>query len=63
MELLLEQVRRNIAKTQVEVVASCWALAEEGFDTLTGAAKNATDLVTVREAMEANDEELARRLP
>ena len=52
----------NIAATQVEIVADCWELAAKGFDTLTGATKNATDLVTVREAMEANDEEFARRL-
>ena len=53
----------NIAATQVEIVANCWELAAKGFDTLTGATKNAsTDLVTVREAMEANDEEFARRL-
>ena len=52
----------NIAATQVEIVANCWESAAEGFDTLTGATKNATDLVTVREAMEANDEEFARRL-
>ena len=37
-------------------------MAAKGFDTLTGATKNATDLVTVREAMESNDEEFARRL-
>ena len=36
--------------------------AEDGFETLSSAAKNATDLLTVREAMEARDEQEARRL-
>ena len=52
----------NISTTQAEVVAHCWELAERGFDTLTGATMNATDLITVREAMEANDEHFARCL-
>ena len=38
------------------------AKAPVGFDTLTEAAKNATDLLVVREALEANDEMVARRL-
>jgi len=63
LPLLLKQlIEENIAKTQVEVIANCWKWAEEGHDTLTEAAKNATDLLTVREAMEARDEQVARRL-
>ena len=52
----------NISTTQAEVVKDCWVWAAKGFDTLTRAAQNATDLVTVREAMVANDEQLARRM-
>ena len=64
LPLLLKQlIEENIAKTQVEVIANCWKWAEEGYDTLTEAAKNATDLLTVREAMEARDEQVARPLP
>ena len=57
-----ENIAINIAETQVEIVADCWSRAEKGFETLWGAAKNATDLLTVREAMEARDEQEARRL-
>ena len=59
---LARLIARNIAETQVEVIASCMAKAPVGFDTLTEAAKNATDLLVVREALEANDEMVARRL-
>ena len=57
-----ENIAMNIAETQVEIVADCWSRAEKGFETLWGAAKNATDLLTVREAMEACDEQEAHRL-
>ena len=66
MAFLLKQViEKNIAETQVEIIASCWVRAEEGFDgpiesAMPAAAKNATDLLTVREAMEVRDELVAR---
>ena len=46
---------RNVADTQAEVVAEACSSAENGFDSLSGAAANAT-----REAMESNDELLAQ---
>ena len=52
----------NIAVTQTEVVADSWAAAVTGFDTFSEAAKNATELLTVREAQEQNDELEAVRL-
>ena len=52
----------NIATTQTEVVADSWAAAVTGFDTFSEAAKNATELLTVREAQEQNDELEAVRL-
>ena len=48
----------NVAETQVDVVASAWKNAKAGYDELSGglsaACKNATELVIVREAQEAN---------
>ena len=38
-------VARNVALTQAEVIAKKWQLAEQGFDTLTEAAANATELL------------------
>ena len=67
MAFVLKQViEKNIAETQVEIISNCWARAEEGFDgpiesAMPAAAKNATDLLTVREAMETRDELVARR--
>ena len=60
-------VKRNVAQTQVEVVASAWKNAEAGYDELSGglfaACKNATaNSRVVREAQEANDAAIAASL-
>ena len=56
----------NVAETQVDVVASAWKNAEAGYDELSGvlsaACKNATELLVVREAQEANDAAIAASL-
>jgi hypothetical protein len=52
----------NVAETQSEVVAKAWHLAETGFDELSAACKNATNLLAVREAQEANDAAFAATL-
>jgi predicted NAD-dependent protein-ADP-ribosyltransferase YbiA (DUF1768 family) len=56
----------NVAETQVDVVASAWKNAEAGYDELSGglsaACKNATELLVVREAQEANDAAFAASL-
>ena len=52
----------NIAKTQAEYVHNCWPRAEEGFETWHKASEHATDLLTVRDAMEATDEAVARKV-
>ena len=50
----------NIAETQVEAVAGGWSRAEDGFDTVQGAASNATVLLSTRDASEHNDEMVAQ---
>ena len=61
-----KMARMNVAETQVEVVAEAWQNAEAGYDELSGglsaACKNATELVIVRQAQEANDAAIAASL-
>ena len=56
-----------MAEKQVEAVAAAWNNAEAGYDELSGGAsaascKNATELLVVREAQEANDAATAASL-
>ena len=55
-------IAANIAKTQVEYLKEAWLRAEVGFSTYHGAAEHATDLLTVRDALEASDEAVAARM-
>ena len=55
-------VALNIAATQVEVIEAMWQRAEEGFNTLTEAAENATGLLEVRDNLERADEARAAML-
>ena len=52
-------MHRNIAETRAEYVFNAWPRAEEGFDTWQEGYEHATDLLIVREAMEAEDEAMA----
>jgi hypothetical protein len=51
----------NIALTQAEYLTEAWRRGELGFETEHDLAEAQTDLATVRDAMEATDEALARR--
>ena len=53
-------VALNIAAQQVEMIATKWQLAEAGFDTLTEAAANATELLELRDNLERTDAMRAR---
>ena len=55
-------IAANIAKTQVEYLEEAWSRAEEGFDTYHDAAEHATDLLTVRDALETSDAAIATRM-
>ena len=52
----------NIVQKQAEYVAEAWRRGEEeGFETVHQLAAAQTDLATVRDAMEATDEAVARK--
>jgi len=53
---------RNIQQTRAEYVANLWPSIEEGFATPGEAAAAATDLLMVREALEAADASCAGSL-